>query len=69
MDEYLDLGDRTFVCRNPKVRCGLVLDRDLKSASRLSFHPNINTVTFTVSAVDFHRFLAACGNTVQHVTV
>ena len=47
----------------------VVLDRDLKSASRLSFHPNINTVTFTVAAVDFHRFLDACGNTVKHVTV
>jgi Ala-tRNA(Pro) deacylase len=47
----------------------VVLDRDLKAASRLSFHPNINTVTFTVAAVDFARFLEACGNPVQHVTV
>ena len=31
----------------------VVLDRDLKSAARLSFHPNINTVTFTVAAADF----------------
>ena len=47
----------------------VVLDRDLKAATRLSFHPNINTVTFTVAAADFARFLDACGNTVQHVTV
>jgi Ala-tRNA(Pro) deacylase len=47
----------------------VVLDRDLKSAARLSFHPNINTVTFTVAAADFARFLEACGNSVQHVTV
>jgi Ala-tRNA(Pro) deacylase len=47
----------------------VVLDRDLKAASRLSFHPNINTVTFTVAAADFARFLDACGNPVQHVTV
>ena len=53
--------------RDQSVR--VVLDRDLKSASRLSFHPNINTVTFTVAAADFQRFLHACGNTVQHVTV
>ena len=33
------------------------LDRDLKAAARLSFHPNINTVTFTVAAADFARFL------------
>ena len=47
----------------------VVLDRDLKAASRLSFHPNINTVTLTVAAADFARFLEACGNPVQHVTV
>ena len=47
----------------------VVLDRDLKSAARLSFHPNINTVTLTIAAADFQRFLDACGNTVQHVTV
>jgi len=47
----------------------VVLDRDLKSAARLSFHPNINTVTFVLSAPDFMRFLESCGNLVQHVTV
>ena len=47
----------------------LVLDRDLKAATRLGFHPNINTVTFTIAAADFARFLEACGNPVQHVTV
>jgi Ala-tRNA(Pro) deacylase len=53
--------------RDHSVR--VVIDRDLKSAERLSFHPNINTVTLTVSGADFSRFLAACGNSVQHVAV
>jgi Ala-tRNA(Pro) deacylase len=47
----------------------VVLDRDLRAATRLSFHPNINTVTFTVAAADFARFLDACGNPVQHVAI
>jgi Ala-tRNA(Pro) deacylase len=47
----------------------VVLDRDLKSAERLSFHPNINTVTLTLAAGDFARFLESCGNPVQYVTV
>jgi Ala-tRNA(Pro) deacylase len=47
----------------------LVLDRDLKAATRLGFHPNINAVTFTIAASDFARFLEACGNPVQHVVV
>lgn len=47
----------------------VVLDRDFKSATRLAFHPNINTATFTITVADFARFLDACGNPVQHVTV
>jgi Ala-tRNA(Pro) deacylase len=56
------INDRTRAVR-------IVLDRDLRSAERLSFHPNINTVTFTVAAADFRRFLEACGNSVQYVNV
>src|SRR5580765_3905937 len=47
----------------------VVLDRDFQTAARLAFHPNINTRTFTVAAADFKKFLDACGNPVQHVTV
>ena len=47
----------------------VVLDRDFQAAARLAFHPNINTATFTLSAADFKKFLDACGNTVQHVSI
>jgi Ala-tRNA(Pro) deacylase len=47
----------------------VVLDRDFQTAARLAFHPNINTRTFTVAAADFKKFLDACGNPVQHVTI
>jgi Ala-tRNA(Pro) deacylase len=45
------------------------LDRELRSASRISFHPNINTVTLTVAYADFEKFLAACGNPIGFVDV
>ena len=47
----------------------VVIDRDLRDAARLSFHPNINTSTLTVSGADFARFLESCGQIVQYVTV
>jgi Ala-tRNA(Pro) deacylase len=47
----------------------VVLDRDLKTTTRVSFHPNINTRTYVIATVDFLRFLDACGNAVQYVTV
>ena len=45
------------------------LDRDLQSAARLSFHPNINTVTLVISAADFRRFLEAAGNHVERIAI
>jgi Ala-tRNA(Pro) deacylase len=47
----------------------VVIDRDLKSAERVSFHPNINTVTITMARTDFERFLSGCGNSVKYVAV
>ena len=47
----------------------VALDTDFQQAARLAFHPNSNTLTFTISAADFARFLASCGNPVQHVKV
>lgn len=51
--------------RNHHVR--VFIDRDLKSAARLSFHPNVNTVTVTIGAADFERYLAALANAVQYI--
>jgi Ala-tRNA(Pro) deacylase len=45
------------------------VDRDLKTAERVSFHPNINTATLVISGEDFFRFLEKTGNTVQFIAV
>lgn len=45
----------------------VVLDADLRQAARVAFHPNTNSATIVLSAADFDRFLAGCGNTVRHV--
>jgi len=42
----------------------VVLDRRLRDAVRVGFHPNVNTATIVLSVSDFERFLAACGNQV-----
>ena len=56
------IHDRDHVVR-------VVIDKELKTATRVSFHPNINTVTLTLARTDFERFLADCRNVVQYVTV
>jgi Ala-tRNA(Pro) deacylase len=42
----------------------VVVDRRLREAARVGFHPNVNTATIVLSMVDFERFLASCGNAV-----
>jgi len=54
---------------DPARAVRVVIDRDLKTADRVSFHPNINTVTITLARGDFERFLAEMGNPVQYVAV
>jgi Ala-tRNA(Pro) deacylase len=47
----------------------VAIDRDLKAAANISFHPNINTATIVLAFADFQRFLEASGNPIQYVTV
>ena len=45
----------------------VIIDASLRDASRLLFHPNINTATLTISFADLERFLGARGNHVRYV--
>jgi Ala-tRNA(Pro) deacylase len=52
---------------DPDHAVRVAIDRDLKSATRLTFHPNINTRTFVIATSDLQRFLAAWGGMVMEV--
>ena len=43
------------------------LDHTFAAATRISFHPNINTLTYVLSIEDFRRFLASVGNPVAEI--
>jgi Ala-tRNA(Pro) deacylase len=47
----------------------VAIDRDLKSSGKISFHPNINTVTIVLAFDDFERYLESCQNAVQYINV
>lgn len=47
----------------------VVLDKDLKNAELVNFHPNVNTATVTISFKDFNRFLDWCKNDVVYVNI
>ena len=43
----------------------VIVDQDLRAVDRLIFHPNLNTLSVTISVADFERFLATRPNTVR----
>ncbi|GAB4277973.1 MAG: prolyl-tRNA synthetase associated domain-containing protein [Marinilabiliales bacterium] len=43
------------------------LDKNLLSAERISFHPNINTATITIKFDDFIKFLKWTGNEFEFI--
>ena len=47
----------------------VLVDRDLRGADRLIFHPNINTASVVVSWADLEKFLATRPNAVRVITL
>jgi Ala-tRNA(Pro) deacylase len=47
----------------------VLIDRDLRSADRLIFHPNINTASVVIAWPDFERFLQSRGNVVSFLNL
>jgi Ala-tRNA(Pro) deacylase len=45
----------------------VVIDKDLKRAEAVNFHPNVNTATVGISFPDFEKFLAWCGNPIRYL--
>jgi Ala-tRNA(Pro) deacylase len=53
---------------NDQSRSVVVLvDRTLRTAARVGFHPNVNTATLVLTFADFERFLASRGNPVTYI--
>ena len=45
----------------------LFIDKELKKAKHLSFHPNINTASLIISFDDFIKFLDNSGNSYEFI--
>jgi Ala-tRNA(Pro) deacylase len=43
----------------------VAIDAELRHATRVAFHPNINTETVVLSGMDFQRYLSAVGHPVH----
>lgn len=45
----------------------VLIDQDLKEATHVNFHPNVNTATVGITIADFEKFLARCGNSIRYL--
>lgn len=45
----------------------VIIDSDLKEASHVNFHPNVNTATLGITFADFGKFLSYCGNSIRYL--
>lgn len=66
--EYLGLETGAVspfgLINDQKKAVTVAVDRDLKKAGTVNFHPNVNTATVSLSFGDFEKFLEHCGNEV-----
>jgi len=73
MEKYLDLTPGSvspFGLINDKNKeVEVLIDKDLNARERITFHPNINTASITISYDDFQRYIKWCGNKVRYVDV
>jgi Ala-tRNA(Pro) deacylase len=46
----------------------VIIDRDLKEASHVNFHPNVNTATVGIAFADFEKFLIHCGKSIRYLS-
>ncbi|HZX20928.1 MAG TPA: prolyl-tRNA synthetase associated domain-containing protein [Clostridia bacterium] len=53
--------------RNKDVE--VLIDRDLDTRQKITFHPNINTASVTISYEDFQKYIRWCGNKITYVDV
>ncbi len=47
----------------------VLIDRDLDTRQKITFHPNVNTASVTISYEDFQKYIRWCGNKSMYVDV
>ncbi|MCK4750072.1 MAG: prolyl-tRNA synthetase associated domain-containing protein [Bacteroidales bacterium] len=71
MEKYLGLSGGSVsvfgLINDSDDHVHLFLDKGLQSASKISFHPNVNTATIVISFESFLKFLNWSGNSYEFI--
>ncbi|KAJ51875.1 prolyl-tRNA editing protein ProX [Clostridium tetanomorphum DSM 665] len=70
---YLGVNPGSFtpfgLINDIKKEVEVILDKDIKKLKNISFHPNVNTATITISYEDFERYLQWCENKIYYIDI
>ena len=73
LDKYLGLTPGSVspfgLINDNKNEVEVYIDEDLKSAEKVGFHPNDNSITIVISSVDFRRYLEWVGNDFRFIAL
>ena len=73
MERYLGLSAGSVsvfgLINDQENHVHLFLDQALRSAERISFHPNENNATLVISLASFLKFLESSGNSYEFITL
>ncbi len=73
LDKYLGLEPGSVspfgLINDEKKEVELLIDKDLATREKITFHPNVNTASITISYEDFQKYLKWCGNKTTYVDV
>lgn len=73
MEKYLGLSGGSVsvfgLINDTENHVHLFLDRELQSATKISFHPNENTATLVISFHSFLKFLEWSGNSYEFIAL
>ncbi len=73
MEKYLGLEPGSVspfgLINDENKEVELLIDKDLATREKITFHPNINTASVTISYDDFQKYIKWCGNKVKYVQV
>jgi Ala-tRNA(Pro) deacylase len=73
LEEHLGLTKGSVssfgLLNDEKKAVEVFVDEKLMEGDKISFHPNVNTATISISVDNFKKFLAHCGNRVSYIKV
>lgn len=73
LDKYLGLKPGAVspfgLINDENKEVEVLIDKDLTTREKITFHPNVNTASVTINYDDFQKYMKWCGNKVSYVNV